>query len=281
MEQQNSLTPQTSNALSVAVTSLPTFLSSLPEPLQKAWESGENIVSVEQAVSLPKEQKIARLQQVDETLTYKSIGRILARMVYDMHIADGLSTSNIKNIAKRLTTDSEIRWWLTLADVDLLCRRIVEGFYGKFYGHFSEGEFYECFVKYCNERRDTHRVEAISATPKMDTSVLADVGYKIGKDGKLIVPEESQGVKKKPQRFLYDNKGNITGENPAYWAKVHKEKTPEEMEKINQSNKDLERIMQIMDEWGVSYPDAVMLLKKEKSGGKDEPNEQQNTDNNG
>lgn len=280
MEQQNSLTLQTYNALSGVVTSTPEFLNSLPEPLSKAWQSFESVMSVEDAVALPNEQKIAKLQQVDSKLTYKSIGRILARMVFEQHIADGLSTANINNIAKRFTTDSEIRWWLTLADVDLLCRRITQGYYGKFYGHFSEGEFYECFVKYCNERRDAHRVEAISATPKMDTSVLADVGYKVGKDGKLIVPEEMQGVKQKPQRFLYDNKGNITGENPAYWAKVHKEKTPEEMEKINQSNKDLERIMQIMDEWGVSYPDAVLLLKKEKSGGKDEPDEQQNTDNN-
>lgn len=259
---------------------MPAFLSSLPEPLSKAWSNAEAVMSVEDVVSLPNEPKIARLQKVSEPLTYKSIGRMLARMVVEQHIADGLSTVNIQNIAKRFTTDNDIKWWLTLADVDLLCRRITQGYYGKFYGHFSEGEFYECFVKYCNERRDAHRVEAISATPKMDTSVLADVGYKVGEDGRLIVPEESQGVKKKPQRFLYNNKGEVIGENPAYWAKVRQEKTPEEMEKVNQSNKDIERIMQIMDEWGVSYPDAVMLLKKEKSGGKDEPDEQQNTDNN-
>ena len=218
MEPQNSLAPQTSSELSVAVTSLPTFLSSLPEPLQKAWESGENIVSVEQAVSLPSEQKIAKLQQVDETLTYKSIGRILARMVYDMHIADGLSTANIKNIAKRLTTDSEIRWWLTLADVDLLCRRIVEGYYGKFYGHFSEAEFYNCFHQYCNERRDIHRIQA-DRKPQMDASVLEEVGYKIDKHGQLSVPDSIKEKRLPPPLYRYDDKGNRIGENPAAWKR--------------------------------------------------------------
>lgn len=225
MEQQDSLTLQTSNALSVAVTSLPTFLSSLPEPLQKAWESGENIVSVEQAVSLPSEQKIAKLQQVNETLTYKSIGRILARMVYDMHIADGLSTSNIKNIAKRLTTDDEIRWWLTLADVDLLCRRIVEGYYGKFYGHFSEAEFYNCLIQYCNERREIHRVYA-DKKPQMDASVLEDVGYKIDEHGNISVPDAIKGKKLPPPLYRYDNNGKRIGDNPAAWKnKDNTEKT--------------------------------------------------------
>ena len=216
MEQQDSLTLQTSNALSVAVTSLPTFLTSLPEPLQKAWESGENIVSVEQAASLPGEQKIAKLQQVDETKTYKSIGRLLARMVYDMHIANGLSTSNIKNIAKRLTTDSEIRWWLTLADVDLLCRRIVEGYYGKFYGHFSETEFYNCLIQYCNERREIHRIQA-DRKPQMDASVLEEVGYKVDKHGNFSIPDAIKEKKLPPPLYIYDNNGRRIGDNPAAW----------------------------------------------------------------
>lgn len=225
MEQQNSLAPQTSNALSVAVTSLQTFLSSLPEPLKNAWESGESIACVEDAISLPHEQKIAKLQQVDETKTYKSIGRILARMVYDMHIADGLSTSNIKNIAKRLTTDSEIRWWLTLADVDLLCRRIVEGYYGKFYGHFSEAEFYNCFQQYCNERREIHRIQA-DKKPQMDASVLEEVGYKVDKHGQLSVPDAIKEKRLPPPLYRYDDKGKRIGENPAAWKrKDNTEKT--------------------------------------------------------
>lgn len=225
MEQQNNLVPQTSNALLVAVTSLPTFLSSLPEPLQKAWEYGESIACVDDAIKLPHEQKIAKLQQVDESLTYKSIGRLLARMVYDMHIADGLSTANIKNIAKRLTTDSEIRWWLTLADVDLLCRRITEDFYGKFYGHFSEAEFYNCFHQYCNERREIHRIQA-DKTVTTDASVMEDVGYIIDKHGNLSVPDAVKEKRLPPPLYRYDEKGKRIGENPAAWKnKDNTEKT--------------------------------------------------------
>lgn len=173
---------------------------------------------VEQAVSLPVEHKIAKLQQVDEGKTYKSIGRVLARMVYDMHIGDGLSTANIKNIAKRLTTDNEIRWWLTLADVDLLCRRIVEGYYGKFYGHFSEAEFYNCLIQYCNERREIHRVHA-DKKPQMDASVLEDVGYKIDKHGNISVPDAIKQKRLPPPLYRYDNNGKRIGDNPAAWKR--------------------------------------------------------------
>lgn len=228
--------------------------------------TAENVTSVGEVVALTDEPKIAKLQKVDEMLVYKSIGRLLARLVVDLHIADGLSTGNIKNIAKRLTTDSELRWWLTLADVDLLCRRIVAGDFGKFYGHFGEGEFNECLVKYCNERTETHRINATNNVVKPDVSVLSEVGYKMGKDGRLEVPEEKQGIANaKPPRYLYNDKGQIIGENPKYWAKYHKEqeKTTEEMQRINESNKQAERIMQIMDEWQVSYAEAVMLYHKE------------------
>lgn len=225
MEQQNSLAPQTSNTLLVAVTSLPTFLSSLPEPLKKAWESGESIACVGDAIKLPHEQKIAKLQQVDEERTYKSIGRLLARMVLDLHIADGLSTANIRNIAKKLTTESEIRWWLTLADVDLLCRRIVEGYYGKFYGHFSEVEFYSCFQQYCNERREIHRVQA-DKKPQTDTAVLEEVGYEVDKHGNLSIPDAVKEKKLPPPLYLYDENGKRIGDNPAAWKnKDNTEKT--------------------------------------------------------
>ena len=187
--------------------------------------SGESITCVDEAINLPHEQKIAKLQQVDETLTYKSIGRILARMVFEQHIADGLSTANIKNIAKRLTTDSEIRWWLTLADVDLLCRRIVEGYYGKFYGHFSEAEFYNCFHQYCNERSEIHRIQA-DKKPQMDASVLEEVGYKVDKHGNLSIPDAVKEKRLPPPLYRYDDKGKRIGENPAAWKnKGNTEKT--------------------------------------------------------
>ena len=188
-----------------------------------AWRTAESVVSVEEVVNLMDEPKLAKLQKVDEEKVYKSIGRMLARMVVELHIADGLSTANIRNIAKRLTTDNEIRWWLTLADVDLLCRRIVSGDFGKFYGHFGEAEFNECFKKYCNERTDLHRIQNDKVvTP--DASVLQEVGYGLDKDGRLVVPDAVQEKKLPPPLYIYDNEGHRR-ENPEAWKKVRKEDT--------------------------------------------------------
>lgn len=205
-----------SNGFLEAVTSLPTFLTSLPKQLAVAWDAAETITDIQQAVNLSGDHKIAKLQKVDESKVYKSIGRLLARMVVDLHIADGLSTSNIKNIAKRLTTDDEIRWWLTLADVDLLCRQIVEGRFGKFYNHFSEKEFYDCLIKYCNERSELHRIDADKSvtTPKESTLSMEELGYSIDKNGQLQVPEEMKDTKLAQPLYIYDDYGRKVGINP-------------------------------------------------------------------
>lgn len=230
----------------------------------------EQVKSVDEVVNLTEEPKLAKLQKVDATLTYKSIGRLLARMAVHMHIPNGLSVENIKSIAQRITTDREVLWWLTLADIDLLCRRIVAGDYGHFYGHFAEAEFNDCFKKYCAERTEVHRQQNDKTVSKADSEVLAEVGYKVGKDGRLIVPAERQGVTSKPSRYLYNGSGKIAGENPAFWAGVRREaeKTPEEVRHINRHNSIMERTMQIMDERKVPYYDAYKLAIEEKEQSK-------------
>jgi hypothetical protein len=185
---------------------------------------------------------------------------IVSKMADDMHLKDGLTENNIDEIVHRLTTDEDVRYWLTLADISLLCRRISEGYYGKTYGHFGLAEFNECLIKYCNERTECHRVQNTKTVVDV-AAVRENVGYTIDKDGRLVVPEENQGVKNsRPPRYLYDENGNIKGENPKYWASVRRkdEKSTEEMEKINRHNKVMERARQLMkDDPAIGYVKAI------------------------
>ncbi len=234
---------------SAVETSPQTFLLSLPKALQVACRTAGTVKSVEEVVALTEEPKIFKLQKVDREATYKVVGRILLKMVKDMNLPNGLSSDNLRTIAKRLTDDEDVRYWLTLADISLLCRRIAEGYYGKTYGHFGLAEFNECLIAYCNERTECHRVQNTKTVVDVK-AVQESVGYTIDKEGRLVVPEENQGVKNsRPQRYLYDEQGNIKGENPAYFKNVKsKEKTPEEIERINLFNRRLERAKELQSE---------------------------------
>lgn len=214
------------------------------------------------------EPKLAKLSQKGGARSlYGIIKLMLASMSLKMHLADGLSELNTDNIARNLTNNDELRWWFTLADVDLLCRRIAEGYYGKFYGHFSEQEFNECLVKYCNERTDLHRNQAESNTPKPDPAVLAEVnlGYHIGEDGQLVI-HERKPEKPRPPRYLYNAKGEIIGNNPAYWASfgIRHESTPEQIEEMNRSNQFQQRVCQIIDRDHCDYLTAILRATEEE-----------------
>ena len=216
------------------------------------------------------EPKLAKLSQKGGARSlYGIIKLMLASMSLKMHLADGLSEFNTDNIARNITNNDELRWWFTLADVDLLCRRISEGYYGKFYGHFSESEFNECLVKYCNEPTELHRVESDKCAAP-DGAVREEIGYKVDEHGRLVVPEAMKGNgPRKPMRYIYDAAGNITGENPAYWGKARPEKSDEEMKRINESNRMQELVCKIMDRDGVGYVEALSMAKDELKKRKD------------
>ena len=77
--------------------------------------------SVEEVVSLRSEPKLAMLKKEGgDVATYNAVRALLVSMSVSLHIGNGLSEQNINDIARRLTTDSEITYWLTLADVELL-----------------------------------------------------------------------------------------------------------------------------------------------------------------
>lgn len=210
------------------------------------------------------EPKLAKLSQKGGARSlYGIVKLMLVNMSLKMHLADGLSELNTDNIVRNLTNNDELRWWFTLADIDLLCRRIAEGYYGKFYGHFSESEFNECLVKYCNERTELHRVESDKCSAP-DGAVLEEIGYKVDEHGRLVVPEAMKGNgPKKPMRYLYDAAGRIAGENPAYWGKVRAEKSKEEMQRINENNELQALACRIMDRDGVGILEALGMAKDE------------------
>lgn len=236
--------------------------------MQAAVKTSGSVRDIAEVVGMITEPKIAKLQEKGgNRSTFGIIKAFLVAMNNNLHIDNSLTPANIENIARMLTSDSELRWWLTLADIDLLCRQIVQGRFGKFYGHFSEQEFNDCLRRYCNERTELHRLNNDKSVDVGDPDVLKEmgykvdehgninmleeVGYKVDKHGNIIVPDERKGVtKKKPLRYLYDSKGNITGENPAYWAAVKQDdgKTPEELEQINLFNRRLQRAHEMQNE---------------------------------
>lgn len=243
--------------------------------MQLACRNAAMVESITAIVASPwNNQTIGKLQkETSDTDLEKVFRYLLVKMREELHIDNGLTNDNIRNIARRLYTDDEIRWWLSVADIRLLCQKIVRGEYGKFYGHFSEQEFYDCMVKYCNERNDLHHQQSESR-PKPDTSVLEEVnlGYHIGEDGRLVVHEKKEQAKH-PHRYIYD--GNKVRENPQYWAShgVRREKTPEELEEMNRSNRFQERVCKIIDTDHCSIAAAIMRATEEEKAGKEEGND--------
>ena len=178
--------------------------------MQAASNTSCRVKDVGEIVAMKTEPKLAKLSQKGGARSlYGIIKLMLASMSLKMHLADGLSELNTDNIARNLTNNDELRWWFTLADIDLLCRRIAEGYYGKFYGHFSESEFNECLVKYCNERTELHRVESDKCAAP-DGAVLEEIGYKVDEHGRLVVPEAMKGNGRKDRR----RKPRLLGQGP-------------------------------------------------------------------
>lgn len=175
-----------------------------------------SVHSVDEIVSLVYEPKIYRLQKDGGQMnTAMIIAVMVSKMADDMHMKDGLTESNIDEIVRRLTTDDDVRYWLTLADISLLCRRVAEGYYGKTYGRFGLGEFNECLVAYCNERRECHRRQNDKVVVTKEEAALAmkELGYSLGKDGRLIIPEEQKERRLAQPLYRYDDKGKRVGVN--------------------------------------------------------------------
>lgn len=230
---------------------------------------GQQYAAVSDIVAAKDEMKIAKVaQQQGSAPTRSSIIAMLIYMNMQLHLASSLTDDNIRAIADDLTNNPEIKWWLTLADVQLLCRNILNGAYAHYYNRFGLDTFYECFNKYCNERNDIHRNQAESH-PVPDPAVLEEVnlGYHIGENGQLVVHEKKEQPKR-PNRYIYDN-GKVR-ENPDFWASynVRREKSPEEIEHMNRSNKFQELICQIIDRDHCSIADAILRATEEEKGEK-------------
>lgn len=139
-------------------------MDEIAEPVRQAVMRADTMSNVQEVVETAAP-KLAKYQQMgcDNSLQ-KIVRAYLAKLRNDLHIDNGLTNDNIRAIADRLLKEPELRWWLTIEDVALLCRKITRGDYGKFFGHFSEVEFNECFVTYCHERAEIHRLMADKVT---------------------------------------------------------------------------------------------------------------------
>lgn len=189
----------------------------LPPTLQVAIRTSGSVQSLEEVVSLTTEPKLAKLQKCGgERATFGVVKALLVAMNNNLHLDNHLTEGEIIKIARRLTTDPELRWWLTLADIDLLCRRIAEGYFGHFYNHFSELEFNTCLAKYCQERAELHRLEADKTVTNTseDKLKMSELGYSLGPDGQLIVPDEAKERTLPQPLYRYDDKGKRIGINP-------------------------------------------------------------------
>lgn len=237
----------------------------VPAQLQAIITRAQSYAAIGDIVANGEEMKIAKVtQQQGSAPTRSSIIAMLIYMNMQLHLASSLTDDNIRAIADDLTNNPEIKWWLTLADVQMLCRNILNGTYAHYYNRFGLDTFYECFAKYCNERNDIHRQQAESH-PVAAPAVLEEVnlGYHLGDDGRLVVHEKKEQPKR-PNRYIYDN-GKVR-ENPDFWASygVRREKSPEEIEHMNRSNKFQERICQIIDRDHCSIADAIIRATKEE-----------------
>ena len=262
MEQNTALATRTQQTSSLS-------LAELHPDLQVACRQAAKMDSLPAIVGNPDAPSIGKLQKTASDNDLEKVFRyLLAKLREDLHIDNGFTNDNIRAIARRLRTDDDIRWWLSVADIRLLCQKIARGEYGKFYGHFSEQEFYNCMIQYCNERTDLHRNEAESNTPKPDPAVLAEVnlGYHIGEDGHLVI-HERKPEKPRPPRYLYNAKGDIIGNNPAYWASfgIRHESTPEQIEEMNRSNQFQQRVCQIIDRDHCDYLTAILRATEEEN----------------
>lgn len=189
-----------------------------------AAKTAASVRTIAEVVNLVGEPKLANLQQTaGERSTFGVVKALLMRMASRMHMDNGLTEQDISYLATYLTTDDEVRWWLTLADIDLLCRQIADGRYGKFYNHFSEQEFRQCMVKYCNERTEEHRIKNERTTT--DTQPLAKVGYTVDEKGNLIVPKAVQEKDPfQPPLYIFDDHGRRICDNPKAWNKIKTER---------------------------------------------------------
>ena len=161
-----------------------------------------------------------------------------------------LSVEEIQDIAEEVV--AKYYWVLTFADVHLIFRNARNGVYGELYNSLTAAKVLDWFAQYeqerckkCEERAQSRSKEE---RPVYSNEELVALGYRINERGQMININPQTPQKKKPMRYTYDEKGNIKGENPAYFKNVQREKTTEEIESMNLFNRKLERARELQAE---------------------------------
>ena len=196
-----------------------------------------------------------------------SIKLHLAALARFLNLRSTLTDEHIDFIADKMLSDQYYKW-LKPADLKIFFDRIKMGHYGDFYGNLNSISFFQSLDKYMIERNgeieSLRMQEAIKQREEIrQTKVL---NYFINKEGKIEYTDAKKAqIAEEERRKTEINAETKRKQNAhACWL----------------TDDEKNRVEQIMDEWDIPYPDALRLMRKEKSGGKDEPDEQQNTDNN-
>lgn len=161
----------------------------LPQPLQTEVITAANVNNIEEIKSNSNLHTLSELITLNQSKNILGVVRaLIVSMGVNLHVDNGLTNANVNNLADGIVNNPVLQTTLTLADVDLLCRRIVAGDFGVFSSHFSEGEFNQCLKMYLEERSGYTRTRS---------------GKSIRKDA-VRLRLETAAVVKEWRQVLYD-----------------------------------------------------------------------------
>lgn len=186
-----------------------------------------------------------------------SIKLHLAALARFLNLRSTLTDEHIDFIADKIVSDQYYKW-LKPADLKIFFDRIKMGHYGDFYGNLNSISFFQSLDKYMIERNsEIERLRMQDAMKQREIKQQTSLGYFINKDGRIEFTDakKAQIAEEKERKDKIISETKRKQDAHAHWLT--------EDEKI--------RVRQIMDEWDIPYPDAIRLMRKEKSGGKDEP----------
>lgn len=210
---------------------------------------------------------IAQAFQLQEAPLAKTQGDVKRSLI--MHLSalsrflglkNTLTDEHVDFIADKMLSDQYYKW-LKPADLKIFFDRIKMGHYGDFYGNLNSISFFQSLDKYMIERNgEIEKLRMQEARKQREeikqTKVL---NYFINKEGKIEYTDakKAQIAEEERRKTEIDAETKRKQNAHAFWL----------------TDDEKNRVKQIMDEWDIPYPDALRLMRKEKSGGKDEPNE--------
>jgi hypothetical protein len=119
--------------------------------VMKKYKEPNGYPNYEELIKIPVTQRIPELAKTDMRGAVTTIAVILTLTVEAMNLKNGMSATQIVDLAEAIVDDSD-EDKLAIEDVTLFCQRLVRGHYGSFYESFDSAKFMGFFNKYRDER---------------------------------------------------------------------------------------------------------------------------------